>query len=184
MQDMITRARSFAVERHQGQTRKGAAKEPYTVHLEEVAALVAEFGGSHEVIAAAWLHDTVEDCEPTSHEEIAAIFGDAIASIVAEVTDDKNLPKEERKRLQIVNAPKKSAQAALLKICDKISNIRAIGNSPPEDWPGERQLAYLAWAVSVVENLPALPDAVQAEFRASLSATEAAILERIGHPMG
>lgn len=180
MQDIIGRAQAFAVERHRGQTRKGAAREPYAIHIEEVAALVARFGGSEDVIAAAWLHDTVEDCAPTSYEEIAASFGAAVAAIVAEVTDDKSLPKEERKRLQVANAPKKSAEAALLKVCDKISNIRAIGNSPPADWPGERQLAYLAWAVSVVEGLPALRVDAMEEFHSSLAATEAAILSRLG----
>ena len=79
MKDLIKRAERFARERHAGQCRKGTSKEPYTIHLEEVATLVETWGGSHEAIAAAWLHDTVEDCPPTSFLELTGIFGSNIS---------------------------------------------------------------------------------------------------------
>jgi (p)ppGpp synthase/HD superfamily hydrolase len=93
MKDLIERAERFARVCHAGQCRKGAAKEPYTIHLEEVSSLVQAWGGSGEAIAAAWLHDTVADCPPTSHEDLIAEFGDRVANFVAELTDDKSLPK-------------------------------------------------------------------------------------------
>ena len=98
MKDLINRAERFARVRHDGQFRKGKAQEPYTIHLEEVAALVARWSGSERAIAAAWLHDTVEDCPPTSVAELEAVFGKGVAGIVAELTDDKSLPKAARKR--------------------------------------------------------------------------------------
>ena len=104
MIDLINRAERFARVRHEGQFRKGKAQEPYTIHLEEVAALVERWSGSERAIAAAWLHDTVEDCPPTSVAELEALFGKEIAGIVAELTDDKSLPKAERKKQQILNA--------------------------------------------------------------------------------
>ena len=107
MTDLISRAERFARARHKGQFRKGKAQESYTIHLEEVAALVERWSGSERAIAAAWLHDTVEDCPPTSVAELEALFGKEIAGIVAELTDDKSLPKAERKKQQILNASKK-----------------------------------------------------------------------------
>ena len=153
---LIEKAKAFAVAAHAGQFRKGAAREPYSVHLAEVAALTEEFGGSHDSIAAAWLHDTVEDCAVLP-ETIAAEFGAQVALMVAQLTDDKTLEKAERKRMQVVNAPGKVPGAALVKLCDKISNVGALASSPPEDWPQARRLAYVDWAETVVGALPGLP---------------------------
>lgn len=155
--DLIARAKALAYERHQGQTRKGLAAEPYITHVAGVAELVIQFGGDEETIAAAWLHDVVEDCPPTSLKDIETMFGARVASIVAETTDDKSLEKAERKRLQIVNACKKSPEACLIKMGDKINNIQAMDISPPKDWPKKRVLDYLDWAASVVGNLPHKP---------------------------
>jgi len=154
MLDLIERAERFARVCHAGQFRKGAAKEPYTIHLEEVSSLVEKWGGSDEAIAAAWLHDTIEDCPPTSYEDLVSLFGKKVADFVAELTDDKSLPKQIRKELQIENAPKKSPEAALIKLADKSSNVGALSVSPPEDWPLERRLEYVKWATNVVEALP------------------------------
>ena len=107
MNDLISRAERFARVCHEGQFRKGKAKEPYVNHLEEVAKLTERWGGGENAIAAAWLHDTVEDCPPTSFADLASLFGDEIAGIVAELTDDKSLPKAERKRKQLENASHK-----------------------------------------------------------------------------
>lgn len=155
----IDDARLFAKAAHHGQTRKGVGQEPYSIHLEEVAALVERFGGSETAIMAAWLHDTVEDCavEPG---DIRDKFGAGVAAVVAELTDDKSLPKPERKRMQVINAAGKSADAALVKLCDKISNIRAVAVSPPVHWSEDRKLAYVDWATEVVAALPdVLPEA-------------------------
>ena len=165
MLDLIERAERFARVCHSGQCRKGAAKEPYIIHLEEVSSLVEVWGGSEEAIAAAWLHDTIEDCPPTSHEDLVAEFGDRVADFVAELTDDKSLPKPKRKELQIENAAKKTPEAALVKLADKTSNVGAIANSPPEGWSLARRLQYIAWAETVVSALPHLPQKGLNEFK-------------------
>ena len=164
MNDLISRAERFARVRHEGQFRKGKAQEPYTIHLEEVAVLVGRWSGSEKAIAAAWLHDTVEDCPPTSVAELETLFSKEVADIVAELTDDKAQPKASRKEQQIINAPKKSNEASLVKLADKTSNIGAIANSPPEYWSLQRRLEYIAWANTVVGNLPFLPKEGLSEF--------------------
>lgn len=174
MSDLVALAEAFARKAHEGQVRRGAAAEPYAVHLAEVAALVARFGGTQEAVMAAWLHDTVEDCGvPLS--ELEALFGAQVAGFVAELTDDGALEKPERKRMQLVNAPGKSPEAALVKACDKLSNIRALEMSPPVDWPVERKSAYLDWAEQVVELLPAAADPARATFAQQLIRSRATI---------
>ena len=164
MNDLISRAERFARVRHEGQFRKGKAQEPYTIHLEEVAVLVGRWSGSERAIAAAWLHDTVEDCPPTSLTELETLFSKEVADIVAELTDNKTLPKASRKEQQIINAPRKSDEASLVKLADKTSNIGAIANSPPNGWSLDRRLEYIAWANTVVGNLPFLPAEGVSEF--------------------
>ena len=148
---LVTRAADFAARRHSGQVRKGAAREPYLNHLAEVAALLAETAEEPDawLVAAGWLHDTVEDTA-TEREELAEHFGEEIAALVAEVTDDKSLPKAERKRLQIETAAQKSPRARALKIADKISNIRSLMVSPPDNWERDRLIDYVDWAEKVV----------------------------------
>ncbi len=166
--DIIAQARQFAETAHAGQTRKSAGQEPYVVHLEEVAELVTRFGGTETAIAAAWLHDTVEDCS-VMPEQISARFGAQIAAVVMELTDDKSLSKPQRKQMQLVNAPGKSADAALVKLCDKMSNVRAVGETPPVHWPAERRAAYLSWAEEVVGLLPQVPTAARTAFAQTLA---------------
>jgi (p)ppGpp synthase/HD superfamily hydrolase len=148
---LVTRAADFAARRHATQARKGAAREPYINHLAEVAALLAETAEEPDalLVAAGWLHDTVEDTT-TEREELAERFGKEIAEVVAECTDDKSLPKAERKRLQIETAPHKSARAKALKIADKISNLRSLMVSPPDNWERDRLIDYVDWAEKVV----------------------------------
>ncbi len=148
---LISEAAELAARRHNGMSRKGRCNEPYVNHLAEVANLLsaATEGENAEIVAAGWLHDAIEDTE-TTHEELAQRFGLRVAGLVAEVTDDMSLPKGERRRRQVEDAPKKSSSAKLIKIADKISNIRA--RIHPEPSPQERDdLAdYLAWAEKVV----------------------------------
>jgi (p)ppGpp synthase/HD superfamily hydrolase len=148
---LIARAADFAARRHVRQRRKGAAAEPYLNHAAEVACLLAEATGGEDavLVAAGWLHDTLEDTE-TKRDELAQLFGEDVALLVGEVTDDKSLPKAERKRLQIAHAPEKTDRAKALKIADKISNLRSLMASPPDDWERERLLDYVDWAERVV----------------------------------
>src|SRR5208283_1992785 len=125
----------------------GPAHEPYINHLLEVARLVGEAteGMDTELVIAALLHDAVEDCE-VPIEMIEKVFGDSVASLVAEVTDDKALDKAARKQKQIDTASSKSQKAKILKLADKTSNLRALKFSPPEGWSIKRKLEYVQWA--------------------------------------
>jgi (p)ppGpp synthase/HD superfamily hydrolase len=116
--------------------------------------LVAEATGGTDpnLVIAALLHDAIEDQGVTS-EMLADEFGAHVADIVIEVSDDKALPNEERKRRQVENAPKKSKGAKLIKLADKTSNLRAIASSPAADWSVERRLEYIEWAKAVVAGL-------------------------------
>ena len=156
MQDMVSvlHAAHTAAQWHATQKRKGAAGEPYINHLLEVAAMVAEATGGKDpaLVIAALLHDAIED-QKIPRETIAEKFGENVASLVAEVTDDKSLPKPERKRLQIVNAPKMLARAKLLKLADKTSNLNSLANSPPSHWPAQRRAEYVVWSKQVVAAL-------------------------------
>jgi (p)ppGpp synthase/HD superfamily hydrolase len=151
---LIARAWNFAADRHTDQRRKGQAQEPYINHLSEVAELVAMAteGKDANLVAAAILHDTVEDTA-TLLSELAVLFNEDVASLVAEVTDDKAQQKEARKRFQVRSAPGKSRRAKILKLADKTSNLRSLVKSPPEDWSLERRAEYLAWALEVAAGL-------------------------------
>ena len=150
----LLRAASFSARKHTGQKRKGERGEPYINHPLEVSNLIANVGGveDYDILIAAILHDTVEDCG-VKPEEIEEHFGEKVANYVMEVTDDKSLPKAERKRLQVEHAPHLSPGAKIVKLADKISNITDITNSPPSDWSLERRREYIEWGVSVVDGL-------------------------------
>jgi hypothetical protein len=151
----IIDAACFAAERHQSQLRKSTPETSYIIHPIGVANDVMVVGRVRDadIIIAALLHDTVEDTN-TSFEEILHFFGPRVESFIRELTDDKSLPKEERKRLQIVNAAHKSAGAAQIKLADKLYNLNDLLQSPPSDWSQERIEAYFKWAQSVVDHLP------------------------------
>lgn len=150
----VLKAADTAAKWHTNQRRKGANQEPYVNHLIEVATMVATAseGRDPNLVIAALLHDAIED-QKIPREVIAAEFGEDVASLVMEVTDDKALPKPERKRLQIETAHKKTPRAKLLKIADKISNMNSVAMSPPEGWSVERRLEYVAWSRNVVAAL-------------------------------
>ena len=168
----VTFAMNTAAQWHSWQRRKGLAQEPYVNHLIEVADLVARLGGGDaEAVQAALLHDAIEDCNRT-REEIAGRFGDEVADIVVELTDNKKLEKQTRKDLQVTNAPHKSPRASIIKLADKTSNLRALVASPPP-WEVERKRTYVAWARSVVEGLPNKPPALLAAFEAAACEAEA-----------
>ncbi|MBX2856838.1 MAG: HD domain-containing protein, partial [Rhodobacteraceae bacterium] len=122
---------------------------------------------------AALLHDVVEDTIGTL-DDIAARFGPEAAALVAEVTDDKSLPKAERKRLQVETVPHKSADAKRLKLADKASNVAAIATHPP-DWPLARKQAYLDWAEQVIAGCQGADAALEAAFHQALTEARAAL---------
>ncbi|MDP3158862.1 MAG: HD domain-containing protein, partial [Reyranella sp.] len=155
----------YAARQHIGQRRKGERAEPYINHLTEVAALLAEAtdGSDVTLLAGGLLHDTLEDTDAT-YEELEQRFGPEVAALVAEVTDDKSLPKEERKRLQIDKTPSKSRRAKLLKIADKTSNLRSMVSSPPKGWTPERLRDYVGWAEQVVRSCRGLNAVLDAAF--------------------
>lgn len=161
---------------HVHQRRKGEAAEPYINHLLEVALLVAQATGGKDfdLVIAALLHDAIEDCE-TPPAEIARQFGPDVAELVVAVTDDKSLPKAERKSLQIVHAAHAVPRAKMLKLADKTSNLRAMAGSPPKNWNLERKLEYLAWAREVVAGLRGTHAWLEAEFDRAAGEAERAI---------
>lgn len=161
----ILAAARFAAEKHARQKRKGANGEPYFNHLVEVAELIAASSENVDVelVMAAFLHDTVEDTGVTL-QELEERFGSDVAGLVAEVTDDKSLPKEKRKDLQVQNAHKKSQRAQTLKLADKISNLRSILASPPVGWGRERKRQYFEWAKQVVSRVSDPNPFLKAEF--------------------
>lgn len=161
----VMEATSFAASAHRSQSRKGEDGGPYVNHVIEVADRLARATGGDdpELVMAALLHDTVEDCDVT-REEIASRFGEGIAALVMEVTDDRSLAKAERKREQVRHAAHMSDRARMLKVADKTSNLYGIGTMPGVGWPRERRLAYVAWADEVVSHCRGRNDALDTAY--------------------
>lgn len=176
----VLQAADAAARWHVHQRRKGAAEEPYINHLLEVATLVAKAteGKDPELVIAALLHDAIEDQE-VPDDLIAETFGEDVANLVKEATDDKSLPKDKRKQLQIENAPKKSRRAKILKLADKTSNLKAIAASPPPHWSVKRRLQYVVWACEVGSGLKGVSPWLEDEFdRAAKDAEQSTTFRR------
>jgi GTP diphosphokinase / guanosine-3',5'-bis(diphosphate) 3'-diphosphatase len=165
---LLLKALSFAAHKHRDQRRKDAEASPYINHPIALADVLVNEGGvtDVEVLAAALLHDTVEDTA-TTPEELERAFGARVAQIVAEVTDDKALPKAERKRLQVEHAASISSEAKLVKLADKICNLRDVAVHPPAQWSLERRREYFEWAKSVVDRLRGIHPRLEAAFDAA-----------------
>jgi (p)ppGpp synthase/HD superfamily hydrolase len=149
---LLVEATNFASIKHQTQRRKNKAQSAYFVHLSGVVQQLVNAGiEDPAILCAAYLHDTVEDTD-TTESELLSTFGPEITGMVMEVTDDRSLPKAERKRLQVVNAPKKSHGAKLIKLSDKLYNLRDLGKELPDGWTEERRREYFVWGKSVVEG--------------------------------
>ena len=144
----LLRALDFAAERHSAQRRKGPNGAPYVNHLIEVATLLVTEGGVDdvEVLVAAVLHDVIEDTE-TTLAEVQMRFGEKVSLLVASLTDDKRLPRAERKRLTLERLQHASPATKVVKLADLCSNIRAF----PVDWSLQRSLEYLAWSRRAAE---------------------------------
>ena len=167
----VFRALAFAAEKHKTQRRKNAAASPYINHPIAVASvLVDEASVTDEVtIVAALLHDTIEDTE-TTPEELQHLFGADVLALVAEVTDNKALPKDIRKQLQISHAAGASPQAKRIKIADKTCNVRDVSLDPPAGWSATRRREYLDWSEQVVAGCRGVDTALDAIFDAALAA--------------
>ena len=148
---LVSEAAELAAHRHKGMARKGRGNEPYINHLAEVANLLATAtnGADAELVAAGWMHDTIEDTD-TTREELAQKFSERIASLVVECTDDMSQSKAERRQKQIEDAPHKSPGAKLIKIADKISNIGARIQTDPSNEERDELADYTGWAEQVV----------------------------------
>ncbi len=152
---LVIRAVEFAAKKHRMQRRKDTEVSPYINHPIALMHVLCIDGGITDttILVAAALHDTIEDTDTTG-EELEREFGSAIASIVSEMTDNKSLPKAERKRLQIEHARHMSREGTLVKLADKICNLRDVAANPPGGWSLERQIEYFEWAKAVVDGLP------------------------------
>jgi guanosine-3',5'-bis(diphosphate) 3'-pyrophosphohydrolase len=150
----LLKAIHFSADKHRDQRRKDTRQSPYINHPIELAETLWEIGGVREDVPliAAILHDTIEDTE-TTPDEIRALFGEEILSVVLEVTDDKSLPSQKRKQLQIEHAPHISRAAKLVKLADKICNLNDLIHSPPRMWTLGRRQEYLLWTEQVVAGL-------------------------------
>src|SRR5882724_10196949 len=151
---LVLRAAEFAAHKHRDQRRKDRAASPYINHPISLAYVLANEAGIEDsvVLSAALLHDTVEDTDTTA-AELESTFGSRIAAVVIEVTDDKMLPKRERKQLQVEHAATISANAKLVKLADKICNLRDMTSAPPADWTLDRKREYFEWAKRVIDQL-------------------------------
>jgi guanosine-3',5'-bis(diphosphate) 3'-pyrophosphohydrolase len=161
---LLFKALAFSAEKHTKQRRKDIDKTPYINHPISLANILAQRWVIDEnVLCAAILHDTIEDTE-TTVGELQEHFGEKIASIVLEVTDDKSLEKSVRKQKQVEHAASISHEAKLVKLADKIANITDIINAPPEDWSNDRKKDYFDWAKAVVDNLRGAHQGLEKDF--------------------
>jgi len=165
---LLFQALAFAAHKHRDQRRKGPDRSPYINHPIALANVLCSEAGIADVsvLCAAVLHDTVEDTD-TTPEELQRHFGREICKIVMEVTDDKRLTPAERKRLQIEHAARSSAKAKMVKLADKICNLRDVVKSPPASWDLRRQQAYFDWAKQVIDQLRGVHSGLEALFDAA-----------------
>ena len=175
---LLLEALQFATVKHRHQRRKNSEAVPYINHPIEVATTLWKVGGIREIttLMAALLHDTLEDTDATE-QEILEQFGKEVLSLVEEVTDDKNLSKQQRKLKQIETAPNKSIAAKQIKLADKICNIYDIAHSPPCDWSLERRQEYLDWTMKVIAGLRGTNSALETHYDTILSQARATIAQ-------
>ena len=161
----LLKALTFAAHKHRDQRRKDVEASPYINHPIALANILCNEGHVTDinVICAALLHDTVEDTD-TTHEELEREFGGEVRGIVMDVTDDKTLGKTVRKQRQIEHAAQISDQAKLVKLADKISNLRDVASNPPADWDLQRRREYFYWAKAVIDRLRGVHGPMEAIF--------------------
>lgn len=161
---LIMKALTFSAEKHKNQRQDDAAALPYINHPIALASLLTEVGIiDSKIICAALLHDTLEDTE-TTYADLRMHFGRKISDIVLEVSDDKSLPDADRRRLQVANTTVASKSAKLIKLADKICNLRDMINAPPIGWSLARQRDYADWAKEVVDALRGANEKLEKKF--------------------
>ncbi|MAF96243.1 MAG: phosphohydrolase [Rhodospirillaceae bacterium] len=162
---LVLKAAHFAALKHRDQRRKDIQSSPYIIHPITVALAISEIGGvdDPEILAGALLHDTLEDTNTTG-SELEEMFGSTVRRYVEEVTDNKTLPKQERKQIQIQHAAHLSSGAVLIKLGDKIANVTDVTHAPPPDWDRDRRMQYFDWAEAVINNCPKTNQQLEAHF--------------------
>lgn len=161
----LLRAVRFAADKHRHQRRKDRASSPYVNHPIAVAETLARVGNVSDlaVLQAGLLHDTIEDTE-TTPKELEQYFGIEVKDLVIEVTDDKALSKQQRKKAQIEHAVHLSNRAKQIKLADKICNVSDIMHAPPASWSRDRKLEYLTWSEAVVDGCRGVNDGLERRF--------------------
>ena len=151
---LVFEALRYAAEKHKNQRRKGSEDTPYINHPIAVAYYLSSYAHIQDphILAAAILHDTLEDTDATP-EEIKEIFGSKVLKLVQEVTDDKTLPKNTRRRQQEKTVDQRSHGAKLIRIADKISNVYDLFHTPPAGWDPETRIEYLDWTERVINKI-------------------------------
>lgn len=180
---LFLKALNFSAGKHRHQRRKDTAASPYINHPIEVAHILWTVGDVHDetTIIAAILHDTIEDTD-TTPEEIRAHFGSEILGLVLEMSDDKSLPKQERKQKQIAHAPHLSRRARHIKLADKICNIHDIAFAPPNHWPLQRRIDYLQWAEAVIDGLRGSNEKLEKHFDDTLASARQKLAYESSNP--
>jgi (p)ppGpp synthase/HD superfamily hydrolase len=175
---LLLRAVAFAAYRHREQRRKDAARTPYINHPIDVASRLAVTGGVRDlhVLAAAVLHDTVEDTE-TKPADLESAFGRRVRRLVESLSDDKRLPKATRKRLQVEHAPHLPRAAKMIKLADLTSNLTGLAESPPAAWSRGRRQKYAEWAARVAAGCRGVNPGLEAAFDKALRRTRKALAE-------
>lgn len=180
---VFLKALNFSAVKHRHQRRKDTAASPYINHPIDVATILWTVGGVHDMITiiAAILHDTIEDTD-TTPEEIRANFGSEVMGLVLEMSDDKSLPKQERKQKQITHSPHLSRRARHIKLADKICNVRDIAFAPPDHWPLQRRIDYLQWAEAVIGGLRGSNEKLEKHFDDTLASARQKLAAESGDP--
>ena len=162
---LLLKALAFAAHKHKDQRRKDVEASPYINHPISLADILCNEGSISDIetICAALLHDTIEDTNTTA-DELEREFGTTIRDIVMDVTDDKTLSKADRKQAQIDHAAQLSEQAKLVKLADKISNLRDVRDNAPPHWSLQRRQAYFEWAGKVIDQLRGAHPGLEAIF--------------------
>ncbi len=178
---LFLKALNFSAVKHRHQRRKDSAASPYINHPIEVANILWTIGEVYDEtsIIAAILHDTIEDTD-TTPEEIRLQFGDEVLGLVLEVSDDKNLSKQERKQNQILHSSSLSQRAKQIKLADKICNVHDIAFAPPNNWQLQRRIDYLQWAQAVIEGLRGVNEQLETFFDGTLAKAQKKLAEEQG----
>lgn len=160
----LSKAIVFASHKHCNQRRKDSKNSPYINHpLSVMNRLIQANVFNRDTLTAAVLHDTIEDTN-TTNDEIVQMFGQNVANIVLECSDDKSLPKEVRKQKQIEHAEHVSTEAKLVKLVDKLDNLEDLLNNPPTGWSDKEINGYAYWCYAVHQKIKGINEILDDQF--------------------